>query len=256
MSSRRSRSGGDPDGPLGETRVQVGPEPALLDQAHQLDRRGRDHAHVDLDVLGPADRSDLPGLEDPEQRGLERERHLGDLVEQQGPAVRRPEQPRVVGHGARERPADVPEQIAREQRLGERAAVDPDERSGAAAALVDQARHDLLAGPGLARDHDAVLACGDRVDAADHRLHRQTRPQHLGPLVPLGGVGHGVDQQRVPDPEHVARPQRALRQEDLAVEPRAGRAAEISDHHLATLATDLGVPRGEPGVVERDVEHR
>jgi hypothetical protein len=66
--------------------------------------------------------------------------------------------------GAGERALGVPEELTLEQRLGQRAAVDRGERPLAArGALVDPARHDLLAGAALAGDEHGAVGRRDRL---------------------------------------------------------------------------------------------
>ena len=65
------------------------------------------------------------------------------------------------------------EELALEQRLGERRAVDADERSGGAARrAVDAIGDDLLAGAGLAEDEDVDVAGSDEAHEALDALHR------------------------------------------------------------------------------------
>ena len=65
------------------------------------------------------------------------------------------------------------EQLGLEQRLGNRRAVDLDERHVALrAARVDGARHQLLAGAGLAGDEHRALRLGDQLGARDHVENR------------------------------------------------------------------------------------
>jgi hypothetical protein len=68
--------------------------------------------------------------------------------------------------GARERAARVAEQLVFQERVGERAAVDRDERERRAPAeVVDRVGDQLLAGAGLARDqHGGVAGGGGRQD--------------------------------------------------------------------------------------------
>ena len=71
----------------------------------------------------------------------------------------------VVGR-AGERAAHVAEQLRLEQRLGDRRAVHLDQRHVALrAAVVDRARHQLLAGAGLAGDEHRALGLGDQLGA-------------------------------------------------------------------------------------------
>ena len=80
------------------------------------------------------------------------ERQLADLVEEDRSAVGRLEQPALLGDGAGERASLVPEQLALEQRLRERRAVQTEERLvGARRLTVHGFGEHLLADPGLAR---------------------------------------------------------------------------------------------------------
>src|SRR5262245_6190467 len=98
--------------------------------------------------------------------GLERQRRVAELVEEQRAAVRHLEQARPFAVGAGERAALVAEQLALHQLLGQRAAVDRDERALAALRpAVDLARDDLLAGARLAdQQHRQRRPCGDQFD--------------------------------------------------------------------------------------------
>src|SRR5439155_25946736 len=92
------------------------------------------------------------------------------------PAVGALERAPAIAVGSGKRAAHVTEQLAREQRLGHRAAVDRDERSGLArAGVVERARDELLAGPALADDHDRQRRCRRAIDDAEH-LHDRARP--------------------------------------------------------------------------------
>ena len=98
--------------------------------------RGRgDHAHVDAARLRFAERAHFLLLEDAQQLDLERQRQLADLVEEERAAVGLDEEaaPRAVGAG--EGALGVPEELALEQRLGNRAAVHRDEGLAAARRL-------------------------------------------------------------------------------------------------------------------------
>ena len=88
----------------------------------------RDHADVDVDRLGLADAADLAAVEDAQELRLEIERELADLVEEQRAAVGGLDQALLVGAGAGEAALGVAEQLARDQLVRDRAAVDDDER--------------------------------------------------------------------------------------------------------------------------------
>ena len=92
-------------------------------------------------------------LEHAQQLHLQRRRHLADLVEEEAPAARRGEEALLVPDGAGEGSLHVPEQLALEQVLRQRAAVDRQERPvGPAGQVVDVPGDDLLAGAALALD--------------------------------------------------------------------------------------------------------
>ena len=111
--------------------------------------------------------ADLALLEHPQELALQRRRHLRDLVEEEGSVVGELEAARARRGGAGERALLVAEELALEERLGDRRAVEGDEtRGGARTQVVDRARDDLLAGAALAGDQDRGLRGGDLVDQA------------------------------------------------------------------------------------------
>ena len=137
--------------------------------------------------MGRADDPDVdrvlgrrPDLADPllldraQQLHLHRERQVADLVEEERPAVRRMKEPFPVGLGAGKRSLAVAEELALHEVLGDRAAVHRHERLvPSRAALVDEARGELLAAPGLAGEIERRLAAGELVDHRAHLLHRR-----------------------------------------------------------------------------------
>ena len=133
--------------------VEVLAEPALRDLLGEVAVRRRDHADVDLDRLRAADALELVLLQEAQQLDLDRRRDLADLVEEQRAAVGEREPAVLARHRAGERAALVTEQLALEQRLGERRAVQLDERAvRARRPLVDRVGDELLAGAALAGD--------------------------------------------------------------------------------------------------------
>src|SRR5262245_22079977 len=144
---------GDDDGDAVETVIEILAEQSLLDALAQIAVRRGDEANIDGNRLVAADASQHAILEHPQELGLQRTRQLGYLVQEAGAALRRLEQATPGGDGARERSALVTEQLRLEQRLGDRRAIDDDERPlGARACVVDRARDQLLAGARLALD--------------------------------------------------------------------------------------------------------
>src|SRR6185295_19640284 len=101
----------------------------------------------------PAEAAELALLQDAQQLHLGGRRHLADLVEEQRPAIGELEAALAPIGGAGERALFVAEDLALEQRLGNRGAVDRDERkAGARAELMDGLRDQFLAGARLTRD--------------------------------------------------------------------------------------------------------
>ena len=101
-----------------------------------------------------ADRPHAPLLQRAQQLGLQRQRHLADLVEEQRAAVGLREQARARRRARGERAAHVAEQLALEQRLRAARAqlTATNGPAGAAPAIVERARDQLLAGAALAGD--------------------------------------------------------------------------------------------------------
>ncbi len=150
--------------------IEVGAEPAFGHFGRQIAVGTGDHPHVNLDRLGRADRNHFPLLQCAQQLGLERERHFGDLVEQQGPAIGGAKEAFAGLAGSGEGALAVPEQQRLEHGFGHRRAVDRNEGSGLArAAGVDEAAQHFLAGPGRAVDQDRDLACRQPVGQGQDR---------------------------------------------------------------------------------------
>ena len=126
LGERRDR---DPE--PGEAREQIVAERLLGDHVVEIAVGRGDDAEVERDRSGATDRHDLALLEHAELRRLRGPRQVADLVEEQRAAIGGADEPRVVGLGAGERALLVPEQLALDEVLGERAAVDRHEPAGA-----------------------------------------------------------------------------------------------------------------------------
>ncbi len=142
----------------------------------------------------PADALERPLLEHAQQLHLRRGGDLADLVEEERAAVRllEPPDPPLVGAG--ERAALVAEQLALEQGLRERRAVQRHERRLRARALrVDRARELALARAALAGDEHRRPRARDLPGHPVDLLHRRARPDQplhalaLGALAAAGG---------------------------------------------------------------------
>ena len=133
---------------------------------------GRGHdADVRLEQPGAAEPLELALLQDAQELGLRRQAHLADLVEEQHAAGGQLDLARLGLLRAREGATLVAEELGLEQLLGERRAVQRDERAALArGGLVDEARDDLLAGAGLAADQDGRIGGGHLRRLLEHAL--------------------------------------------------------------------------------------
>ena len=134
----------------------------MLDAILQIEIRGGDEADVHRRRSIGADGLELARLQHAQQLRLKIERQVADLVEEAGAALREPEAAFLPPVGAGERPLLVAEQLGLEERLGDRAAVERDERlAPAVAQAMHGLRHELFSGSGLAESSSTV-----NVDAA------------------------------------------------------------------------------------------
>ena len=132
--------------------VQVLAQPSLADGHHRIDVGGGNHPHVHFLLGAAAQAAELPLLQHPQQLHLRRRRHLRNLVEEQRAAVGQLEAAQPPFGRAGERAPLVAEDLALEQGVGNRRAVEGDERRGSARAqLVNGLRHQFLAGAGFAQ---------------------------------------------------------------------------------------------------------
>ena len=136
----RARSGGSSTWMTLMRKKRSSRKRPLLDGGLEVAVGRGDEADVERHLAVAADRPHRPLLQRAQQLRLQRERQLADLVEEERAAVRLHEEARAraarVGEGA----ARVAEQLALEQRLGHRGAVDGDERPVRAPACAGGAR--------------------------------------------------------------------------------------------------------------------
>ena len=117
-----------------------------------------DESNVDLGRFVGAEWGDLAALKHPQQFGLQRHRHLADLIQEQGAAMRLEEATFSARAGAGKGAAQVTEELRLEKVRGERCAVDCDEGFvPPCAAEVKGARRELFARPRCACDQHREL---------------------------------------------------------------------------------------------------
>ena len=166
-----------------EAVVEVLAEAPLGDRGGEVLVGRRDEPHVDPQRLGAADALELALLEAAQQLGLQREAHVADLVEEERPLVGELEAALLLGDGAGERPLLVAEELGLEQRLGDRRAVDLDQRLlGAGAVLVQQVGDQLLAGAALAGDQHGAARRRDLAHDLEDPRERRAAADDLGRL--------------------------------------------------------------------------
>jgi len=113
--------------------VDVLAEGSLAHHRVEVAVRRRDDAHVDAAALRATHAADLVVLQHAQELDLKSEWDLADLVEEKRAARGRFEEAAVVAVGTGEGAPDVAEQLALEEVLRKRAAVDGDERPPRAA---------------------------------------------------------------------------------------------------------------------------
>ena len=127
-----------------------------------------------MHAAGIAQAVKLPLLQNPQQLGLQPQRHLAYFVEQQRAPMRQFEAPRFGRHGSSKGTPGIAEQFAFEQRLGKRRAIHRHKRTIAARAQpMNQPRHQLFPGTAFRLDQN--------IGIARRRLARPVeRPQPVG----------------------------------------------------------------------------
>ena len=134
--------------------------------------RGGDQAHVDRLRLAPAETHHLAFLERAQQAHLQPDLEVADLVQEERAAVRQLELARARLHSGRDASLDA-EELALEQRLGQRGAVHRHQRPRPSRALMQQAGDQLLAGAALAPHQHVDAARRDALDHLEHPPYRR-----------------------------------------------------------------------------------
>ncbi len=119
-------------------------------------------------------------LERAQQLGLQRRRELADLVEEHRAAVGDLEPPLLERDGAGEGAFFVTEELALEQRLGQRGAVHGDKRAPRARTiLVNRPGSDFLSRAGFAKHQNRAVGWRDFPDALVDGAHRRSLTHHV-----------------------------------------------------------------------------
>jgi hypothetical protein len=172
----------------------IGAMSSFVDETFQVLVGCRDDARIDVDRLVVAEPPDFAFLNRAKQLRLERRRRLGDLVEEERAAVGFFEEALACLYGAGERATHVSKELAFEKRLGERRAVDRDERPlGAQGVGVDGPCDQFLAGAALAGDENRCVGGRDTNDASEDVANLRGLPDDVAEVVALSKIlGHGA----------------------------------------------------------------
>ena len=153
---------GQVDGEHGDAVEQVLAELVLAHQLRQVLVRGGHQAEVDLLVRLAAHADDALVLQHAQKRGLQFQRHVADLVEEERPSVGQLDLAGLAAAlGAREAAALVAEELAFDEAGRDGGAVDGHEGSLGARLVVDGLGEQLLAGAALARQKDVLARSGE-----------------------------------------------------------------------------------------------
>src|SRR5438876_6796572 len=167
--------GWDPDLDDVQAVVQVFPELVRPHGGLEAAIGGGDEPHVGADDLLAADAGELAVLEHVQELGLEPQRRLPDLVEEERALIGRLELPRLLPIRARECALLVTEQLGLEQLTGKRGAVHLQELAmGAWRRLVDRPGHHFLADSALTSQQHGGVGGGHLRDELADRLHLGT----------------------------------------------------------------------------------
>src|SRR5262249_25228817 len=181
LAQRRDAQGNDVDAV-----VEVLAHPALGDGRGEVHVGRADDAHVDLDAPVRAQLLDLALLEHAQQLQLHVERDALDLVEEQRAAARQLDLADPVVDGPREGAALEAEELALQQRVRKRRALDGDEASAFPLPLErDRARRQFLAGAGLAVDQHGRVVLREHADGLEDLVHHTVAAHHVGERVAI-----------------------------------------------------------------------
>ena len=238
-----------------EAREEVGAECVVVAVGRS------DEAQVDAPRVGVAQDEALSFVEDAQHLGLSVPRELADFVEEQRPAVGRPDEARASGHLRAGVAPEIAEELRGHQRLRDGLGVGRDHGpAGSPRVVLDERCGELLARAALALDEDVIAHRGGRRqlraqgprrgrladDAVGVRLAEgvqlaQTRGTNESP-----GPEYAEEEQLALEEHRVARPQRrlGLLRQGGPVDVRGGIADHL-DLQLIAPAAHLEQAAGE-----------
>jgi hypothetical protein len=141
-----------------ESIIQIRAEAPLRHFFRQNAVAGRDDPDIHATRRHIAHAPNFTLLQDAQELDLEDRRNLADLVEEKRPGVRGLKDPTLIMHRAREGTAHVAKQLAVEQAVHQRSAIDRDEGAvGSPRGLVQPPRQPLFADARFARNQDGEI---------------------------------------------------------------------------------------------------
>src|SRR5580698_3205760 len=156
---------GEMDGEDGQPVVQVRAELLLYDSRLEIPVTGGDDAHIGVDGLAAPYAFEGLRLQQTQYLRLQRDGHVSDLVQQDRPSVTLLETADATAVRAGESALLMPEELAFEEVVWNRRAVQRKERCfRASTVLVDGAGDELFARAAFARDEDGDVLRGDPTD--------------------------------------------------------------------------------------------
>ena len=160
--------------------IQIEPERAELHRFVEVLVRRGDDSHIGRHRRVAAEPLELLLLKKSQRFRLRHEAHVADLIQKDCAAVDLLELADAALLGPGECSLLMPEQLAFEQRLRQRRAIDREERAVApCTVLIDRPRDQFLAGPALAGDEHRIIVRGDSADLLVDLLHRVAAPNDL-----------------------------------------------------------------------------
>ena len=163
---------GNFNGEGAKTIVQIFAELSLADQGQQVRVGGGDDAGIHPHHVGAAQALQFFLLQKTQQLGLQAQRHLADLVQEERASLCHLDSSRIRLHGSGESAARVSEEFGFEQGLGNGGAIDHREGApGARTQLMNGAGHDFLAAAGRARDQHGCIPLRQQARQTIYGLH-------------------------------------------------------------------------------------
>ena len=166
VAQRRNKNGNDRQ-PV----IEILAELLFAHGFFQIAIGGCDHAHIHLHIANAANAPDHLVFQHAQQFGLQQRRKLANFVEKQRASVRRLEQALLHLLGVGERAFFVAEKFGFHQRLGNRGAVDGDERFVLAGTfIVNGLGDEVFAGAAFALNQNGCSFAGRNLADEVHEL--------------------------------------------------------------------------------------